>query len=61
MVRFANEVAVVDAVLFVVAVLLETSLPELVVVSSGVESEDCAAERVGDKGGRSEKRKMKRE
>lgn len=45
MVRFANVVGVVDAVLFVEAGLLETSLPELgglVVVAGGVESGDCA-------------------
>jgi hypothetical protein len=44
-VRFANVVGVVDAVLFIEAGLLETSLPELgglVVVTGGVESEDCA-------------------
>ena len=60
MVRFPNEVAVVDAVLFVVAEVLETLLPELEVVSSGVGAGDCAAERVGEKEGRREKRKRKR-
>ena len=60
MVRFANEVVVVvDAVLLVVAGLLETSLPELVVVSSGVE--DCATEGVGEKKGRRERRKRNSE
>lgn len=51
----------VDVVLFVVAVLLETPLLELEVVSSGVEVGDCATERVGEKEGRREKRKRKRE
>jgi len=62
-VRFAYEVAVAvaDVVLFVVGVLLETSLPELEVVPSGVEAEDCATEGVGEKEGRREKRKRKRE
>ena len=60
MVRFANKVG--DAVLFVV---MEMSLPELgglVVVSGGVEApevEDCAAEGVGKKKGRKERRKRK--
>jgi hypothetical protein len=46
-VRFAKEVAVEDAVLLVVvAALLETSL--VVVVSGGVEREDCAEEGVGE-------------
>ena len=46
MVRFANEVAVAGAVLFVVTVLL--SLPELegLMVVSG--AEDCAAEGAGE-------------
>jgi len=48
-------------VLFVVAVLLETLLPELEVVSGGVEAGDCAREGVGEKEGRREKRKRKRE
>lgn len=53
---------VVDAVLFVEAELLETSLPELgglVVVADGVESGACAEEGVGEKEGRREKRKRK--
>jgi len=61
-VRFANVVGVVDAVLFVEAGLLETSLPELgglVVVTGGEESEDCAEEGMGEKEGRRERRKRK--
>lgn len=45
MVRFANVVGVLDAVLFVEAGLLETLLPELgelVVVTGDVESGSCA-------------------
>ena len=59
-VRFANVVGVGDAVLFVEAGLLETSLPELgelVVVSGGMESENCAEEGVGEKEGRRERKK----
>jgi hypothetical protein len=57
-VRFAYEVAEVDAVLFVVA---EMSLPELegLVASNDVEG-DCAAEGVGEKEGRRERRMRKR-
>lgn len=61
-VRFANDVGVADAVLFVEAGLLETSLPELgglVVVTGGVEPGDCAEEGVRKKE-RREKRKRKR-
>jgi hypothetical protein len=53
-VRFANEVGVVDAVLFVVT---EMSLPEL----GGLVIDDCAAVGVGEKEGRRERRKRKRE
>ncbi len=61
-VTFANEVEVVDAVLFVAAVLLEALLPELgeLVAESGDEEEGpCAVERVGEKVGRRERRKRK--
>jgi hypothetical protein len=61
-VKFANEVGGVDAVLFVAAVLLEALLPELgeLVAESGDEEEgSCAVERVGEKVGRKEKRKRK--
>lgn len=62
MVRFAKVVGVEDAVLFVKAGLLETSLPELggsVVVTDGVESGDCAYKGVGEKEGKREMRKRK--
>ena len=55
-VRFANEVAVVDAVPFVVA---EVSMPEVEEVL--LASEDCAAEGVGEKDERTERRKRRRE
>jgi len=61
-VRFANDVGVTDAVLFVEAELLEASLPELgrlVVVTGGVESGDCAEEGLGEKK-RRERRERKR-
>jgi hypothetical protein len=61
-VRFANVVGVVDAVLFVEAGLLEISLPELgglVVVTGGEESGDCAEVGMGEKE-RRERRKRKR-
>ena len=54
-VRFANEVAVVGAVLFVVA---EVLVPELEVLLA---SDDCAAEGVGEKEERTERRKRRRE
>jgi hypothetical protein len=54
-VRFANEVVVGDAVLFVVAEELLLEVEEL------VESEDCAAEGVGEKEERTERRKRRRE
>jgi len=53
-VRFANEVAEVDAVLFVVVEVLP-EVGGLVVVSGGVEA-DCAAEGVGEKERRRERR-----
>ncbi len=61
-VTFANEVEVVDAVLFVAAVLLEAVLPELgeLVAEPGDEEEgSCAEERVGEKVGRRGRRKRK--
>jgi hypothetical protein len=61
-VTFANEVGVVDAVLFVAAVLLEALLAELggLAAESGDEEEgSCAVERVGEKVGRRERRKRK--
>lgn len=62
MVRFAKVVGLEDAVLFVKAEVLETSLPELgglVVVTGGVESGDCAYKGVGEKEGKREMRKRK--